>query len=197
MKSIGSYLNVEGFDFYFSGCESCDKRCCDGRAGYAITPLIVDDFEEVYKNFPIVFASINDVFRPIMLLNDGNSTCSYLDEKGMCSIYENRPPSCKLYPISPYFDEVFIDSSCPGVGGEATDMEIVKNGKVSSEFYHKRLENFSQKLQKTSDFMKDLVEEENSFEVIGEVSGVILFKYIGLKSNKYVKMHQDSMLHLE
>jgi Fe-S-cluster containining protein len=197
MDNIGSYLNVKNMDFYFNGCESCDKRCCDGKMGYSLTPLIVDDFEEVHKYFPIVFANINDVFRPIMVLNDGNSTCSYLDEKGMCSIYENRPPSCKLYPISPFFDEIYIDSNCPGVSGEVAKEKIVSNGKVESKFYHQRLENFPQKLQKTTNFMKELVEEENSFEVLGEVSGVVLFRYIGTKSNQYIDMHLESLRLLE
>jgi Fe-S-cluster containining protein len=197
MDQIGTYLNVDKIDFYFQGCATCDKRCCDGRAGYALTPLVVDDFEEVYKYFPIVFATVNDVFRPIMLLNDGNSTCSYLDSNGMCSIYENRPPSCKLYPISPFFDEVFIDSHCPGVTGEITGEKIVSQGKVQPKFYHKRLEEFPSKLQKTTDVMKELVAEEDSFEVLGEISGVVLFRYIGTQQNKYVQMHLQSLQHIE
>jgi Fe-S-cluster containining protein len=197
MDQIGSYINVGTMDFYFTGCATCDKRCCDGRAGYSLTPLVVDDFEEVYKYFPIVFATVNDVFRPIMLLNDGNSTCSYLDENGLCSIYENRPPSCKLYPISPFFDEVFIDSACPGVTGEVTPQQVVAQGKVAPEFYHSRLENFSQKLQKTSDVMRELVADEDSFAVLGEINGVVLFRYIGTIDNEYVQMHLHSLQHLE
>lgn len=197
MQQIGTYLNIEGLDFYFSGCESCDKRCCDGRAGYALTPLIVDDFEEVYKHFPILFGSVNDVFRPLMLLNDGNSTCSYLDENGQCMIYDERPPSCRLYPISPFFDEVFIDSNCPSVSGGITGEPIVKGGKVTEKFYYKRLANFSQKLDKTSAFMKELVKNTQDFEPVGEVSGVVLFRYIGDLDNKYVQLHKDSLLHLE
>ena len=197
IDSVGSYINVEGLDFYFTGCQTCDKRCCDGKMGYAITPLVVDDFAEVYKNFPILFATVNDVFRPVMLLNDGNSKCSYLDENGMCSIYDQRPPSCKLYPVSPLFDQVLIDSNCPSVSGEIVGKEIIKEGKVTNEFYHQRLEDFPQKLQKTSDVMKNLVADKDAFEVIGEVSGVILFKYVGEKENEYVTMHHNSLLHLE
>lgn len=197
MEQIGSYLNVKDMDFYFNGCASCDKRCCDGRAGYALTPLIVDDFAEVYKHFPILFGSVNDVFRPLMLLNDGNSRCSYLDENGQCMIYEERPPSCRLYPVSPFFDEVFIDSNCPSVSGEMMGEPIVKAGKVVEKFYHERLENFTEKLEKTSAFMKELVKNEGDFEPVGEVSGVILFRYTGGVENEYVQMHKSSLLHLE
>lgn len=197
MEQIGSYLNIAKYDFYFNGCASCDKRCCDGRAGYALTPLIVDDFKEVYKHFPILFGSVNGVFRPLMLLNDGNSLCSYLDDNGQCTIYDERPPSCKLYPISPFFDEVFIDSNCPSVSGEITGEAIVQKGQVVEKFYHKRLENFNQKLEKTSEFMKELVKNESDFEPVGEVSGVLLYRYIGSIENEAVQMHKNSLQHLE
>ena len=197
MQQIGSYLNVKGSDFYFSGCASCDKRCCDGRAGYALTPLITDDFADVYRHFPILFGSINDVFRPLMLMNDGNSTCSYLGANGECRIYEERPPACRLYPISPFFDEVFIDSHCPGVSADMIGEVIVQSGKVASKFYHQRLENFAKKLEQTALFMQALVENEHDFEAVGEVSGVVLYRYDGEKENDLIRMHKESLLHLE
>jgi len=197
MDTIGSYLNVAGNDFYFSGCESCDKRCCDGKMGYALTPLIADDFAEVYKFFPIAFGEVNGVFRPLMILNDGNSTCTYLQENGQCGIYENRPPSCKLYPISPFFDEVYIDSNCPSVNAEGMGIAVVQEGKVTPPFYHQRLENFSQKLEQTSQMMQELVQNQEDFEPLGEVSGVLLYKYVGSVKNQYVTMHHESLLHLE
>ena len=197
MEQIGSYINIREKDFYFSGCHSCDKRCCDGRAGYSLTPLVVEDFMEVYKHFPILFGSVNGVFRPLMVLNDGDSACSYLDENGSCSIYEERPPACRLYPLSPFFDEVFIDAACPSVSGDAVGVSIVEKGNVCKEFYHKRLENFAQKLENTSTFMEELVADENDFELVGEVSGVALYKYSGKIENEMIQMHRESLRHLE
>ena len=197
MEQIGSYLNVGEMDFYFTGCQTCDKRCCDGKVGFSLTPLIVDDFTEVYKHFPILFGSVNGVFRPLMVLNDGNSVCSYLNENGQCSIYDERPPACKLYPVSPFFDEVFIDSACPSVSGEITGEPIIQKGKVTEKFYHQRLENFSQKLEKTSAFMKELVAKESDFEPVGEVSRVVLYKYVGSIENDLIKMHKASLKHLQ
>ena len=197
MEQIGSYLNVNGSDFYFGGCASCDKRCCDGRAGYSLTPLITDDFADVYKHFPILFGTINDVFRPLMVMNDGNSTCSYLGANGECQIYNERPPACRLYPISPFFDEVFIDSHCPGVSTEMTGEAIVQHGKVASKFYHQRLKNFAKKLEQTSTFMQTLTENECDFEAVGEVSGIVLYRCIGEKENDLIRMHKESLSHLE
>ncbi len=197
MKSVGNYLNIKGNDLFFSGCAMCDKRCCDGRTGFAMAPLIVDDFKEVYKHFPIVFGNVNEVFRPLMLLNDGNSPCSYLDENGQCRIYEKRPPACKLYPLSPFFDEIYIDTNCPSVNNETVGECIVADGKVQKRFYHERLQDFSQKLEKTSEFMKELVKNPEDFEPLGEVKGVLLYKYIGDSNDPLVLMHHESLLHLE
>ncbi len=197
MQTIGSYLDVEGRDFYFQGCANCDKRCCDGRVGFSLAPLIVDDFVEVYKHFPILFGNVNDVFRPLMILNDGNSPCSYLGANAQCMIYEERPPACRLYPVSPFFDAVFVDSSCPSVSDEIIGEAIVQEGKVVEKFYHKRLEHFSDKLERTSAFMKRLVENICDFEMVGNVSGVLLYRYVGEFDNEWLEMHRASLQHLQ
>ena len=134
---------------YFSGCGECSK-CCEGK--FFLAPLILDDFDKVQPFFEIR-AVIFDEIIPVMLLTDGNNPCEYLNN-GKCEIYQNRPPACRIYPFSPYYDDIFIDLSCDSVGifGEKlpTNFEELK----TSPFFDERMNNFQKKRKKTIEFMK-------------------------------------------
>lgn len=129
-----------------------------------------------------------------VLLNDGKGHCRYyIDNK--CSIYDQRPPACRLYPVSPYFEHIFVDTACPSVNlheGKA----ICKDGVLHSEFYTKRLENFVKKRESTRAFLESIKRDEH-FSYIGEIVGLPLFYYIQPSENRYIQMHQESLKHLE
>ncbi len=193
MKNIGTFVNIKNKDFYFSSCETCEGICCNGARGFALTPLILEDFEEVYKNFAIVFTLMNKKLRALLVLNDGTNFCKYyLDNK--CSIYEHRPPACKLYPIAPYFDDILVDTSCPSVSQDSGKL-LCKNSKISDDFYTQRLNDFNKKLQRSYEFY-DSIYNINNFKFIGHIRGNPLLKYTKKTDNKYIKMHLKSLIHI-
>lgn len=61
-----------------------------------------------------------EVETPINVMKSNHRGCSALDEKGRCTIYENRPMFCKLYPAVPVFEErqrkfmIQYAITCPG-----------------------------------------------------------------------------------
>jgi len=175
-------------DVYFTGCATCTNRCCEGGK-FSLAPLILDDFERVYKNFEIFFGYVDTNLKALMVLNRGRTdVCKYL-ENGVCTIYENRPPACKLYPLSPYYDEIYVDSSCEAVS-RSGDF-LVSPEKINPSFNDERLENFSSKLQKTNSWLETI---KDDLEEVDEIMGIRLLKYVGKIDDKYLSMHLSSML---
>ncbi|WP_041959356.1 YkgJ family cysteine cluster protein [Sulfurospirillum arsenophilum] len=194
MESVGSFVNIKRHNLYFNGCSECEGHCCNGAKGFAASPLILEDFEEVYQNFPIVF-SVNDEADLVVyvMLNDGKGHCKYYSDM-KCSIYEHRAPACKLYPVSPYFEHILVDTACPSVNFD-TGKVICKDSKLNQDFYTQRLENFVAKREATSAFL-DSIKHEEYFSYIGEILGLPLFKYAYPSENRYIQMHQASLKHL-
>jgi Fe-S-cluster containining protein len=75
--------------------------------------------------------------------------CYFLNDEGKCSVYDNRPLVCQLYPINPLFIEseekgkqisvISVDNEgCIGLGqGELLDHDLQK--KLSEEWRRERL----------------------------------------------------------
>lgn len=190
MDSVGSFVSIYKHDLYFNGCSSCDGNCCNGAKGFAIAPLILEDFKEVYKNFKIVFGLNENQVGAYVVLNDGKSHCKYYQDS-RCSIYEQRTPACKLYPISPYFENILVDTECPSINSEFGE-PICIDKQLNQKFYTDRLKNFNEKLLKTYEFYNSINDATN-FEQIGEISGLPIFKYIKRSSNPYIQMHLESL----
>lgn len=170
--------------YFFGGCEGC-VECCK----YPFIPLVIDDFKDVYKLFPILFTYINNELRAVILLGDKDG-CRYLSSSG-CAIYEFRPPSCRLYPITPFFDDIFIDTSCLAVGkvGEI----IAQNGKACSAYRHERLNNFSQKLRDSQKFLSAI---SGMLVPIGERKGFLMFAVDADMDGEYgylLRLHAESL----
>jgi len=173
---------------HFSSCEGCETPCCDGKRFYFI-PLILEDFIEVYKNFAIVFAQINDEWRMLMLLSkDEKGCCYFVDSK--CSIYDERPPGCHLYPLTPFYDDVLVDTSCPAINEKSEGEFFDSQQGINSNFYHHRLENFNEKREKSNSYLQDIVADMQS---IGEVNGIEVFKYSGSREDTFISMHKESL----
>lgn len=192
MQELDTFVNIKNQNFFFNGCSNCEGECCNGAKGFALAPLILEDFIEVYKNFAIVFAINNRKLKAYVVLNNGKEHCKYyIDDK--CSIYEQRTPACKLYPVSPYFDDILVDTHCPSINSN-DGIELCSNGKLNSDFYTKRLDNFSEKLEKSIKFYNSIY-DINDFKFIGDILGMGIFKYTKQSENKYIKMHQESLRH--
>ena len=192
MKQVGSFRTIAHQRWYFKGCDTCGGACCNGAKGFTAAPLILEDFEAVYQHFPIVFSVKENALVAYVLLNDGKGYCPYF-EHNRCSIYDQRPPACKLYPISPYFEHILVDTSCPSVNAFSGTL-VCQNGVLESAFYTQRLENFVAKKEATERFFARLYRPED-FAYLGDVSGLPLYQYIKPHASTYVQMHKASLKH--
>ncbi|NPA55623.1 MAG: YkgJ family cysteine cluster protein [Epsilonproteobacteria bacterium] len=152
---------------HFRGCGEC-CACCEGK--FILAPLIVEDFKQVYRYFDIRAVVLDEEVIPVMILTDGNS-CKYLQDS-KCTIYPNRPPACKIYPFSPYYDEIFIDVSCQAVGVDGKKLPASKEEILQSEFFDERLIDFARKRQQTILRMKNV---ELTFE--RELHGIKIYTF--------------------
>ncbi|MEA1916548.1 MAG: YkgJ family cysteine cluster protein [Campylobacterota bacterium] len=185
---MNPYISITHIDkIFFKGCSGCENHCCDGSR-FKFSPLILDDFNEVHEKFPIVFAYLNNELRALMLLAKDDSTCKYYINS-CCSIYESRPPACQIYPMSPYYEDVIVDTSCHGTG-ETGDLLATSNS-INSSFYHDRFENFNTKFENTKEFLKIIEKDLIKF---GTNSGIDIYKYVAnCNENIYLKMHKESL----
>lgn len=188
------FVNIEDVgETYFNSCDNCLKNCCSAPM-VIFTPLVLDDFEFVYKNFLIQFAYINKELRVLMVINRGEGSCKYYIEN-RCQIYNERPPACRMFPISPYFDKFYISSDCSALSSNKNLGELICDTKsISDKFYHPRVENFISKLEKTKEFLK-IIEDDLIPSI--KISGIQLFNYTGeIEDNKFIKMYKKSLIHL-
>ena len=182
----------------FNSCEGCAHNCCTPQGGFSLAPLILEDFIEVYERFPIVFAYVNQVFKCVIILNNGEKDCIYFDDKKrLCTIYENRPPACNMYPISPLFDDICVDTSCHAVG-DIGDFLCNKDG-FSNSFYHKRVEGFYPKLRNTQKFLNQI---RYTTTQVKTIVGIDLFKLADdaeydEEFQPFVDMHAKSLQFLD
>ncbi|MFP4486746.1 MAG: YkgJ family cysteine cluster protein [Campylobacterales bacterium] len=172
------------FEIRFSKCGEC-VACCDGSK-FLLIPLVLDDFADVYRFFPILFGVLDSKIRAFILLSDGHSTCPYLSKNG-CEIYEHRPPGCRIYPFSPYFDDIVFDDQCDALG--SGDI-VAKDGFIDARFYHRRLEGFKEKFEKSLEYYKSL--EDNLIEHT-KVQDFTLYKYTKKPHDDYLLMHHRSL----
>ena len=194
MENIGSFIHIKKEDLYFKGCSTCAGDCCNGAKGFAVSPLILEDFEAVFENFPILFSRRDEKLMVYVLLNDGEHYCKYYVNH-QCSIYEQRAPACKLYPISPYFEHLFVDTACTSVN-RSVGKPLCRDGKLHNDFYTKRLDNFVSKLNATNTFLES-INNLTHFDYVGDILGLPLFQYNQSSSNRYIQMHLESLKHFE
>jgi Fe-S-cluster containining protein len=132
------YVNIKHLEnLKFNNCENCTK-CCENKM---FAPLILDDIKKVYKFFPlfVIFVPEAKLVIPLAL----NNKCPYLNDN-KCSIYEFRPPACKIYPFSPWFGEIILDLSCDGIGIKGENLPLSKQKFKNSKFYDERIENIEE-----------------------------------------------------
>ncbi len=192
--NIKSFLKVDK-DIFFSSCETCEARCCDGRKGSIYCQIILEDFESVYKIFPILF-TFGDLgfLKATILLSDGKSFCPYINNF-KCTIYENRPTVCKAYPLSTNIDNViYYDTNCPGISEYGSD--VVKNGKISPSFDSYIFDDYQTRYINTHRKLEDFNKFED-FELVTKINNNKFYKYIGNEMNPYISMHLDSLINLK
>ncbi|QKF72706.1 YkgJ family cysteine cluster protein [Aliarcobacter faecis] len=181
-----NFVKLENRELYFGNCKNCEARCCKGSFGTLYSQILKEEFEEVYKNFPIlfIFGSLNFI-KPIILLSNGFDSCPYL-EKNICTIYENRPNVCKTYPLSPNLDnQIYIDNSCPEIFKGENILDI-KN-EIFIEYQKKYIDtHFEFEKLKPKDF-----EEQFS------IKGMKFYRYIGDENSSFLNYHKLSLENLK
>lgn len=187
-----TFLDIAGKSFTFSNCNDCPSKCCDGREGTVFAQLILEDFEVVSKNFPILFTFGDMGFlKAVVLFSDGKSFCPYI-KNNQCSIYDERPSICRVYPLSPNVDDkIYIDDNCPAVDA-SSGIKIVDNGNVTEQFHYKTLVDYQNKYIETHLELEQL-NNINDFEVVTAINNISFYKYVGKIKNKYVNEHISSL----
>lgn len=189
-----TFLDISNKTFSFSDCNDCKARCCDGREGTVFAQLILEDFEIVAKNFPILFTfGEMGYLKAVVLFSDGTGFCPYIKDH-KCTIYDERPSICRVYPLSPNVDnKIYIDDSCPAI--EITNAsKIVDNGMVTQQFHYKTLEDYQDKYIETHHELEK-INDINNFESVIKINNITFYKYIGNQRNKYINYHISSLIH--
>ena len=188
-----TFLDITEKTFSFSSCNDCPSKCCDGREGTVYAQLILEDFEVVSKHFPILF-TFGDLgyLKAVVLFSDGKNFCPYV-KNHQCSIYNERPSICRVYPLSPNVDDkIYIDDSCPAVNSSTGQM-VVNNGKVTKEFFSPTLQSYQEKYI-TTHLELEKINDINNFKSVKIINNISFYKYTGSIKNKYTNYHFSSLI---
>ena len=187
-----TFISTENKSFTFSSCDGCPARCCDGREGSVFSQLLLEDFELVSKNFPILF-TFGDLgyLKAHVLLSNGEDFCPYIINH-QCTIYESRPNVCRNYPLSGNLDnQIYIDDSCPAIHNEF-GQDIVVDGIVQKAFDNETLHNYQEKFLDTHHYLDQFNHKEN-FDKVITINNIEFYKYIRASSDDYMNLHIKSL----
>jgi Fe-S-cluster containining protein len=151
-------------------------------------PLILEDIKKVYKYFPILVIFIPEPKLVIPLALE--KSCPYLNEH-KCTIYENRPPACKIYPYTPWYVEIFLDLSCKGIGIKGEKLPLTLNEFKNSKFYDERIENIEKKLNTTNQWLK-----KQQIKFLTKINNIKIYK-IRKNNDSFNKLIQLSYKNLK
>lgn len=187
-----TFLDTTEKSFTFSSCDGCPSKCCDGNEGTIFAQILLEDFEVVYKNFPILFTFGElGYLKAVILFSDGKSFCPYI-KNHQCTIYKERPSICRVYPLSPNVDnKIYIDDSCPAVNSEKGE-QIVKNGKITEPFFYDTLSDYQNKYIQTH-LELEKINSKNDFIEVKKINNISFFKYIGKEKKQYLEYHSSSL----
>ncbi len=130
-----------------------------------------------------------------ILFSDGKSFCPYISNH-QCTIYNNRPSICRVYPLSPNLDnKIYIDDTCPAINTEF-GTKIVENGTVTKQFAYKTLVDYQNKFLDTHIYLEKF-NDINDFEEVITIKNMSFFKYIKQSDDKYMSLHLNSLQNME
>ena len=184
------FVPTSNKNYSFSSCDTCEAKCCNGSFGTLYSQIILSDFEN-HESFPILFTFGNlDFAKPVIMLTNGDDFCRFLTNM-KCSIYDKRPQVCKNYPLSPNLDEeIYIDLSCPSIKESNENSNFILNAKKEDYF-----KNYKELYLETYFEFENLKKED--FTKLFTLRDIEFYGYLKQSENKYIKMHQNSLVHLE
>jgi hypothetical protein len=89
-------------------CKGCSACCHDMGKSIVLDPLDIYrlsmSFEELLGN-TVELNMVDGVILPNLKMSEENNSCIFLDENGRCSIHENRPGICRIFPLGRVYDD--------------------------------------------------------------------------------------------
>jgi Fe-S-cluster containining protein len=193
---LKTFLDIKNNSFFFSSCNNCPSKCCDGKEGTIYSQLILDDFELVSRNFPILFTFGElGYLKANILFTNGVDFCPYIKDY-QCEIYDERPSICRVYPLSPHLDNnIYIDDSCPAIN-KNFGIKIVENGEVINLDNYPTLIDYQKKFIDTHLYLEQF-NDKKDFKKVLTIKDIDFYSYIGVnKTDKYIKLHLSSLKYL-
>jgi Fe-S-cluster containining protein len=108
MKPVIPLLPLDAPDRPVLNCFHC-RGCCQGEIfAEPCVPLTPQESARFYRDVSFEL----DV--PYLQVNAQKKQCVFYEERaGTCSVYDNRPLVCQVYPLSVIGNHVVIMSECP------------------------------------------------------------------------------------
>lgn len=129
-----------------------------------------------------------------MLLSNGKDHCIYIKDY-KCTIYNERPSICQVYPLSANLDNiVYYDMNCPAISEQGS--VLVEEGKIAQSFNHEILDNYQDKYILTHQEFEPFNKKEN-FKQLFTINNEHFYKYVGSKESEFMKMHGESLKNLD
>jgi hypothetical protein len=89
-------------------CKGCSACCHDMGKSIVLDPLDIYrlsmSFEELLGS-TVELNMVDGVILPNLKMSEENNSCIFLDENGRCSIHENRPGICRIFPLGRVYDD--------------------------------------------------------------------------------------------
>lgn len=163
-----------------NGCEGC-SMCCTGMGESVILDpydlhrlkcVTGRSFEDLLQD-AIELHVVDGVILPNLVMKSGpEEKCFFLDDNGRCSIHEDRPGICRLFPLGRYYEEegfkYFLQTGeCPR---QRTKIKVSKwldlpNAKQYEQFilsWHKLLKTMEELYQRLmEDGREDAIKKNN------------------------------------
>lgn len=101
-------------DMVRAGCNDCKgcSACCSGMGEsvildpydiFRLTVGLGKSFEWLMEE-KIELNVVDGIILPNLKMRNGTETCGFLNEQGRCSIHEQRPGICRLFPLGRYYE---------------------------------------------------------------------------------------------
>lgn len=110
--SDGKLYHID--DLVTVSCNGCHGKasCCHGMGNsivldpldiFRITTQYHVTFEQLMAD-KIELNIVDGLILPNLKMSGGSDACSFLNEKGRCSIHAYRPSICRIYPLGRYYE---------------------------------------------------------------------------------------------
>lgn len=161
------------------GCDGCSDCCKDVGDLVVLTPFDIYeitnylnmDFDKLIGD-KIVLRENNKIVLPYLKMQKNNKNCSFLDEKGRCTIHLKRPNICRLFPLGrAYQDNDFkyflqVDN-CPK--DELKDVKVSQWINIENYNENKKFILEWYKFIKALTFRLKFVRDEDEIENINQI----------------------------